>query len=310
MTENEQYVVKQIQYWAWSGFYLKVDMEEGIDDIIEEDCDREMLVGVLESELARKLQAQQSWPEVTECDKLDRVFAVLDKSGICAQANAGYTMSDGHEDINEVVGNSPDGTYHGFCFYHGQDVERAIDGGGIMLAFGDLQGDPVRSEKVGQRIAGLLREAGFVVEWDGSIKTRINIPRLQWQRRGMLGLGRQAKRAGGLEFVVFYEDNFTAGFGSKRPEEETYFNVDEICSAMSKILVHHKNFFGIVDVAGETVQFYANADGSVQMERTVPAHKGSLGTTGTLEDALTLVKQAGPDLAALEIPGAKFASWA
>lgn len=309
VTESEQYVINQIRYWVWSGFYLEVDIEDRLEDIIEADCDRQMLLDFIKAEQARKLEAQRDWPEVTDCDKLNRVFASLDKSGICAQANAGYTMSDGHEDIGQVVGNSPPDTYHGFCFYHGQDVERAIDGQGIMLAFGDLRDDPVRGEKVGQRIAGLLRETGFAVEWDGTLKTRIKLPGLQWRHRGLLGVGRQKRQPRELEFIVFYEDYFTAGFGGKRPEEETYFTIPEICSSIDKILRRHKNFFGIVDAAGETVQFYANANGSVRMEHVVLSRQGSIGKDGALEEALALVKQAGPDLTTLEIPGAEFSPW-
>ena len=48
-------------------------------------------------------------------------------------------MSDGLSDISEYLAeNGRDGIL-GYCFYHGQDLERAIAGGGLMLAFGDLE---------------------------------------------------------------------------------------------------------------------------------------------------------------------------
>src|SRR4051794_32529957 len=37
------------------------------------------------------------WPEVTDCDRLDAVFASLKRRGIIALQNAGYTQSDGQD---------------------------------------------------------------------------------------------------------------------------------------------------------------------------------------------------------------------
>lgn len=183
MTDTEEYVIGCITKWVWSGFYGPVQVREMMDDILEPDCDVRSLETFLESEFERKDAAEASWPSETDCDRLDRVFYRLHEEGVCALSNAGYTMSDGHSDVAEAVGEAPKEHYHGYCFYHEQDVERALDGYGVMIAFGDLADDEKRSSAVGHRIAEALSLAGFGVSWDGSAATRINIPSFDWKRR-------------------------------------------------------------------------------------------------------------------------------
>jgi hypothetical protein len=72
----------------------------------------------------------------------------------------------------------------GYCFYHGQDLERAVDGQGLLLTFGDIHGDDDKGVKIGEIIRDKAVEHGFKVEWDGSIKTRIQLAPFEWQRRG------------------------------------------------------------------------------------------------------------------------------
>jgi hypothetical protein len=92
-------------------------------------------------------------------------------------------MSDGYPEIAEVVANAPANHYHGYCSYHGQDVEGALAGHGLWIAFGALNDDERRGVAVGNAVAEGLREAGFGVAWDGSISKRISIPKFSWQRR-------------------------------------------------------------------------------------------------------------------------------
>ncbi|RYX93881.1 MAG: hypothetical protein EOO28_17080 [Comamonadaceae bacterium] len=183
MTDNELYIADRIRLWTWSGFHSPDQVREMIDDILEDDCDVFMLEGLVTGEFAKKREAERNWPETTDCDRLDNVFHALHEEGICALSNAGYTMSDGYSDVAEAVAEAPEGHYHGYCFYHGQDTERAVEGHGVMVAFGDLKDDPIRGVAVGQRVAGALRNAGFAVAWDGTDKSRINLPEIDWKRR-------------------------------------------------------------------------------------------------------------------------------
>lgn len=183
VTDNEKYVEMCISSWVWAGFYAPEEIREMMNDVLEPDCNLGSLEALLVAQLELKTAAEISWPKQTDCDRLDGVFHHLCDTGICALSNAGYTMSDGYTDVAEVVAQAPKGHYYGYCFYHGQDVERAVEGQGMMVAFGDLSNDPARDCVVGCAVAKALSDAGFVVVWDGTDNTRINIPSLDWKRR-------------------------------------------------------------------------------------------------------------------------------
>ena len=46
--------------------------------------------------------AQKSWPQVTDCDRLDRAFAALEQQGVIALHRAGCTQSDGLEEVEDA----------------------------------------------------------------------------------------------------------------------------------------------------------------------------------------------------------------
>ncbi len=183
MTDSEQYVADRIRLWVWSGFYSPSQVEEMIDDIVDEECNIQLVRSLIGPEFRQKQADEHSWPAVTDCERVDKVFYSLHEEGICALSNAGYTMSDAYSDVSEAVAQAPAGHYQGFCFYHGQDVDRAIDSQGLMFAFGDLADDAEASLQVGHKVAKALRSAGFEIDWDGTIETRINVPKFDWKRR-------------------------------------------------------------------------------------------------------------------------------
>ena len=181
MSETDQYILESIRNWVWSGFYSADEVDAMIDDILEDDADEDMLRAAVGPEFDRKKKAEEGWPETTDCDRLDAVFESLGKSGVLCLHNAGYTMSDGHSDAVELLDDQPRNRYSGYCFYHGQDVERAVNNGGLFLAFDSVNGSD--KLKVGLAVKGQLEAAGFAVEWNGSAETRICIPAFDWKRR-------------------------------------------------------------------------------------------------------------------------------
>ena len=94
--------------------------------------------------------------------------------------------SDLREKINVAVGEAPDGTTpRGFVSCHEQDVERAVDGGGLLLSYGafaDDQDDRAQDAAIGQEIAAALRRHGLTTDWDGDVGARIRVP-MTWRRR-------------------------------------------------------------------------------------------------------------------------------
>lgn len=183
MSESDAHVIEYIRLWVWSGFYAQSEVEAMIEDLLEEDTDEALVRAAVAPEFARKRKAEAGWPAETDCDRLDRVFYRLHEQGVCALHNAGYTMSEGYSEVAEAVAQAPAGHYHGYCFYHGQDVERAVDGEGLMLAFGDLEDRDVEGLAVGRAVAKALADAGFEVAWNESVETRLSLA-LDWRRRG------------------------------------------------------------------------------------------------------------------------------
>lgn len=150
------------------------------------ELDADEVEAAVDAALDAHEHSKAGWPAMTDCDRLDSVFDALEARGLVALQFAGFTQSDGFSDVSEVYAGLPDkGRVIGYCFYHGQDLARAVNGAGLHLAFGPV--DPALEEtegsKVGVVIVEELHRAGFRVEWDGTFKQRIFVPDIDWQRR-------------------------------------------------------------------------------------------------------------------------------
>lgn len=181
--DDDDSIEEEIRIMVWSGFYSLSDVLIMIKDCDESDVDQETLEEFARSEFQAKREAEATWPPVTDCERLDEVFDSLNSAYIIALQNAGYTMSDGHEDVNEALVNHHQEKVKGYCFYHEQDLARAVDGFGLCVAFGDIAGTHSGKREIGQLVKAELERHGFVVKWDGNPDIKIDIPQIVWQRR-------------------------------------------------------------------------------------------------------------------------------
>lgn len=118
--------------------------------------------------------------------RLKKVFDSLNKNKIIAIHNAGYTKQDGIYDAKEAskkihaCGVIP----LGFCFYHQQDIERAMDDSikSLYLCFDSINEDDDEAAAVGEKIVNLLLEEGFTVSWNHTIEQRIQINDFKWDK--------------------------------------------------------------------------------------------------------------------------------
>ena len=134
--------------------------------------------------LATQYAEEARWLHVTHNDRIDRAFAELQRRGIIALQNAGFTWSDGHEDVNDAQERHPEA--HGWTFFHGQDVERGVNGEGLLLYFGPIGPDDTHEsdgQRVGETICAVLQSHGIETTWDGKLNSRIQIPPFVRQRR-------------------------------------------------------------------------------------------------------------------------------
>lgn len=184
---SDNVVNDTVRRLVWSGFYVPDEIVEivGEELFAPDEIKGESLREEVARQFAAKMVDEKGWPDVTDCDRLDRVFDLLNQQGIIALQNAGYTQSDGIDDVTEAYENERH--YHsavkGYCFYHRQDLERVVDGGDLYLSFGDIAGDDERGVEVGNQIKRVFEAAGFPVEWDGSLHQRLLLKSICWKRR-------------------------------------------------------------------------------------------------------------------------------
>ena len=100
---NEQ-ISLTIKKFVRMGCYSSSDIAEIIcQDIFDEyDLDMDEIEAAIDEEIRQKRLEEANWPEQTDCDKLDYVFQELNRIGIIALHNAGYTLSQGLEDVVEI----------------------------------------------------------------------------------------------------------------------------------------------------------------------------------------------------------------
>lgn len=125
-----------------------------------------------------------TWPASTENDRLDAAFAELDAAGVVALHVAGSTQSAGWSAVMEAA-EERDPSPAGGVFYHDQDLEDALEGRALHLAFGALADDADAAETValGQRIVDVVRSHGLEPSWSGSPDSRIALAPFVWRRR-------------------------------------------------------------------------------------------------------------------------------
>lgn len=207
-----------------SGAFDEASIVEAAAEIIEEE------LGAPHPELLRELteraraglaaheQAERTWRERTVNDAIESAFAALADRGFLAAETLGSTVQEGWARAHAMAADLPHA--RACVFFHRQDLERAVRGEGLHLAFGPLRpdgedasapapvhpsepGDVVRigiqradvnpvggrggddeaARAIGREIVAVLKHYGVDAEWSGSARTRIAIPPFAWQRR-------------------------------------------------------------------------------------------------------------------------------
>lgn len=187
---NHGDTARQIHLLIWGGF----ETPEDIHDIIAEQSpspdeltttDHRWIDTEIQRRLADKQESQAQWPRTTDWDRLDNAFQSLDNNGIIALHYAGNTQSDGLADTMEVfdarqqAGETP----QGYVFYHGQDVDTALESGRVHLAFGAFDNSEESAAGVARTVVSTVNRHGLHVSWDGSLDQRILIQPIEWRKR-------------------------------------------------------------------------------------------------------------------------------
>jgi hypothetical protein len=186
MADAERMARVYIKRYVRYGFYRPSEIERIVgDDVLGGALRREQVRELVKAEVARQKAEQESWPAVTDCDRLDRAFATLRADGILAIHNSGMTPSEGIDEMSEQYGAVGGETSDivGYCFYHRQDIEYALKHRALGLAYGAIDGDAGRGVEIGKRVRDALESVGLRVAWSGSIDDKLDITGFNWQRR-------------------------------------------------------------------------------------------------------------------------------
>jgi len=179
--------IEQLEKDIQFGFEGVDDLFENISELFydEDDFDDEWLMTEIKERFAGHQADSVNWQKPTDFDRLLRSFDMLNAQKIVALHKAGYTRQDAEGDCAEIIdelramGISP----IGYCYYHTQDLERAIgEEKMLLIGYDSVDGDDDMAIKIAQRIVEVLKQNGFKVKWDGSLETRIEIQDINWKK--------------------------------------------------------------------------------------------------------------------------------
>lgn len=191
MTENAKFIFESIKNQLRSGFFsadeVKANVMEEIEDNgFEDEISEEWAWEHIDEEYERLISESQRWKYPTDTEKLIVAFNELCDLNIIALHNAGYTTSDGEYEVIEVETflRANNVVSEGYCFYHGQDLERALTDKNscLLIAFQKIDNeDDAVTVAVGKKVVEVLKNNGFEVEWNQSPTSKIMLPNFKWQ---------------------------------------------------------------------------------------------------------------------------------
>jgi uncharacterized protein DUF6891 len=198
--EMRDYIRKQVA----AGYLSADEIEEAVDDVFLYDLDSSTMdpamlrriAGVeTDKAFAARIDAQLKWPDITDCDRLDRAFAALDRSGIVARQNFTCCQTCGHAEIgDEIHAAEESGTkVIGYTFFHFQCTDGAVATGDLYLYYGSREGNEAASVRVGRTVVEAVEHHGLAAEWNGSLNSAILV-KLSWQRRISQQMAERAPR--------------------------------------------------------------------------------------------------------------------
>ena len=180
--------LEQLELDIKSGFENEEELFDSIQDMFydEENFDEDWLRQTIAEKYQQHQQDSLTWKHPNDFDRLAQTFDQLIKEKIVCLHNAGYTKQDGEDDCMETIEklNQHGIKAIGFCYYHSQDLARAVDKDirNLYLGFDSASQNDNEALQVATKIVSALKENGFEVSWTGTVDQRIEIKNLHWQK--------------------------------------------------------------------------------------------------------------------------------
>ena len=190
--EEKEHALEQIDEYVrrdvYGGFRTDEEIVESTVEVLTDDFEpaaiRPLVVQRTRHHLAQYAADAAAWPEVTDCDRLDRAFAELEARGIVCRQDFSCCGNCGSAEIGEEMAEVEKHgiKVRGYAFYHMQDTERATEGGGLYLNYGATEDGEAAAIQIANELCDALRAGGLTVDWDGSSRRRIGV-KLDWKKR-------------------------------------------------------------------------------------------------------------------------------
>lgn len=189
MTENEEFIFDRFLISIKSGFESLEDIiAETLETVEDEGWENEIGEEWIQENVTREYekhsQTSKTWQQPTDPERLRQAFDSLCQQQIIALHNAGYETSDAVYEASDIWKDAEDEglTPIGYCYYHGQDLERAIEDDLLMIGFyGATENNEKEAIIIGNKVVAALQAVGFEIDWNGSAKKRIAIRNFKWQ---------------------------------------------------------------------------------------------------------------------------------
>jgi hypothetical protein len=186
--EIKDEALEQIEKDVLMGFESAEEMMESIAEMFEEedDFDEDWLAETIEARCNEHRDNSFNWSKPTDFDRLDAAFTELIKQYIVCLHKAGNTKQDAIGDCEEAINELDDMGIEaiGYCYYHYQDLERAIDPTSrtLLLGYDSFIDDNKETLMIAKTIVETLKKHNFAITWNGSIQQRIQIDNINWQK--------------------------------------------------------------------------------------------------------------------------------
>lgn len=177
-----------IAYRVQEGFESVHEIVENASDFALDKYEREDLLPDIKRITAELLAAhrteQAEWEGLTDCDRLDEAFAVLNRQGIVARQDFSCCNNCGFTEIwDEIEEEEKHQTIEGYLFYHLQATQTAIESGKLQMAYGCVEEDEAILIAIVNKIVAELRRVGLNASWEGTVYHPIVVDGLVWRRR-------------------------------------------------------------------------------------------------------------------------------
>lgn len=189
-SEVQNWIRGQIERDVAAGYQSRTEIVEAAVDCFLGELPEEEIeafaLDIVDNVIAKHEAEQADWPETTDCDRLDRAFRSLEEKGIVARQNFSCCGTCGSSEIwDEIDAAERSGrSTRGYAFFHMQDTESAVEGGGLYLNYGAKEDREEAWVGIGREIQQELEKHGLTTDWDGTLGKRVGVS-LDWKKRSI-----------------------------------------------------------------------------------------------------------------------------